>query len=305
MSWQGDQATRLRQMAANRAAVGLKLAAQPPPPGLRMEGAARVVAVAGGKGGVGKSTLAANIGIALAQRKLRVLLLDADLGLGNADLLLGITPHATLVDLWDATCPTEQVITPGPAGIGVIAGASGLAELARTPPGRVQQLVARLSEVDRQYDLFLLDVGAGIGEQVLAFTLSSDLLMVVTTPEPTALMDAYSLIKAWHLAGGTGSVQVVANMVRNAQEGEDTFDRLQTVSRRFLGRGLSYLGSVQADPSVPQSVRLQQPVMLAFPNSRAAWEIRQVAARLLGQSPGPGRGFGAMLLHTWDRLRGC
>ncbi|HEY8416783.1 MAG TPA: MinD/ParA family protein [Limnochordales bacterium] len=281
-----DQAQVLREMAqASRAAARR----------------ARVIAVTSGKGGVGKTNLAVNLGVAMARQGQRVGLLDADLGLANVDLVLGIDPPHTLTEVVYGERTLADVIVPGPGGLKVLAGGSGVYELANLSQWRLERFLRALETLDALLDVLLLDTGAGIGRQVMAFNLASQEIVVVTTPEPTALADAYSVIKLVASRAAHARLWVAVNMAPSPQEGEAVFQRLATVCRRFLPVVPEYLGSLPRDEAVVRAVQRQEPFVLAYPGAPASRAVLALAAKLLGR-PQPGTGGVATMLQRMVRF---
>lgn len=248
---------------------------------------ARVVAVVSGKGGVGKTNVAVNLSIALAARGRRVLLVDADLGLANVDLVLGQSPRGDLGHVLSGRRSLDEIVQDGPAGIQWIPGASHMPALVRMGERRRETLLEGLTALETQHDLLLLDAPAGIGQGVLHLARQADELLLVTTAEPTAMMDAYALLKSAASAGADaiGQVRLVVNMVTHRQQAEDTYARLSEAARRFLGVRVEYLGHVFCDGHVGRAVQRRQPLMLAYPHSQAAWCIKQIAASLEQEAP--------------------
>ncbi len=245
----------------------------------------RVVAVASGKGGVGKTSLAANLAVSLAKRGLRVCVLDADLGLANLDVVLGLTPARSLLHVLRGEARLEDVIVEGPAGVRVVPAASGFLEL--TSLGAEQQL-ALLAEVDtleQSLDVLLIDVGAGIAPNVLFFAAAAAETLVVLTPEPTALTDAYALIKLLATRHGRQEFLVVVNMAVSVADADAAFRRLQRVAERFLRVRLEYQGFIPFDDAVSRAVRHQQPVVIESPGTPASQSIMRLAQRLAARPP--------------------
>jgi flagellar biosynthesis protein FlhG len=243
----------------------------------------RVISFASGKGGVGKSTLVLNVAVALAEQGRSVLLLDADLGLANLDVLLGLRPKATLHDVIRGTHHIRDVVLPGPSGISIIPAASGVEEILQLSAQERQFLLDAIEQQAGNYEYLLIDTGAGIGEQVLWFAGASAEVVCVVTPEPTSLTDAYALIKVLSKRYGQRSISAIVNMAQQTVPGdlsssaERTFYRLARAVDRFLHTELSYLGFVPEDSAVRDAVCAQQALLREFPSSAAARAVRKVA----------------------------
>ncbi|MBK8271201.1 MAG: MinD/ParA family protein [Planctomycetes bacterium] len=233
-----DQAAELRMLMAGH----VQAPALAPKKSLRRK-TARVVAVASGKGGVGKTSIAVNLSLRLSQIGHRVVLVDADLGTANADLLLNVHPQQTLAALIRDGAPLDSVLTPINARMRLIAGASGLASMADLDFGDRRILVEELSQLEQSSDLIVIDCGAGISQNVLAFAQAADDLLLVTTPEPTAVTDAYALVKVLSQSGPLPAIHVVMNQSRNDDEGRQSSERLASVASRFWeSRCLNWVG---------------------------------------------------------------
>ncbi|MBO8127492.1 MAG: MinD/ParA family protein [Firmicutes bacterium] len=243
-------------------------------------GVTRVIAVTSGKGGVGKTNFAVNLGVALAQGGRQVALLDADLGLANIDIVLGIIPQYTLVNVLRGEKTLPEIIVPGPGGLQVMAGGSGVYELANVSAWRLDQLIKSFGELEKSLDFFLIDTGAGIGQHVLAFLKSAEETVVVTTPEPTAVTDAYGLIKMLLLGSPEAKVKVVVNMVESEEEARQVYARLDAACSKFLGVQVGFLGYILRDRVVEKAVKEQIPFVVARPNSKAARCILEIAGRI-------------------------
>ena len=249
---------------------------------------AHVIAVVSGKGGVGKTFLACNLAIALAGRGHRTVLFDMDMGLANADIVLGVEPAWTWVDMIRGRRALEQVIVEGPGGIGFVAGGSGMAELAHLSEFERHRLLEAMRRIESRYEVMVLDCGAGISPNVLGFASASDAVLVVATPEPTSITDAYAMIKAFAgrrdltgmLPAAQGAVGVIVNNAATRREARDTYERLADVSGRFLHMLLTDFGYVLADEHVPAAVRCQQPVLQSYPRSAASCCLLAIAGRL-------------------------
>ncbi len=245
----------------------------------------RVVAVASGKGGVGKTSLAANLAVSLAKRGLRVCVLDADLGLANLDVVLGLSPARSLLHVVRGEARLDEVIVGGPAGIRVVPAASGFLELTALTAEQQLALLAEVDALEDALDVLLIDVGAGITPNVLFFAAAAAETLIVLTPEPTALTDAYALIKLLATRHGRQEFLVVVNMAVSVADADAAFRRLQRVTERFLRVRLEYEGFVPSDDAVTRAVRRQQPVVLEAPGTPASMAIARIAQRLAARPP--------------------
>lgn len=303
-----DQAAKLREL------VREWREATPVPTGdaAKAEPAARrrcpVVTITSGKGGVGKTNITVNLAIALSQLGARVTVLDADLGLANADLLCGITPTTRLESAIEGR-PGErrglrQLAVAGPAGVRLIPGAVGLPRIAELTAGQRESLVAQLIDLESDSDIVLIDTGAGIGASVLSFVAAADLALVVATPEPTSIADAYAMVKATRPLQRRGAkTALVVNQVTSVREGIATHERIAGVAERFLGMRPDHVGSVRRDEAVSRAVRERSPFVLSYPGSGASKDMRALACGLrdrlqVGLIPKSGRpsGFWARIL---------
>ena len=248
--------------------------------------APHVIAIASGKGGVGKTNLTANLAVALASRGLRVCVLDADLGLANLDVLFGLSPTLSLRDVVRGERRLEDVVVDGPAGIRIIPAASGFEELTRLGSDEQLRLLAEVDGLEDSFDVLLVDTAAGISANVLYFTAAAADALVVITPEPTALTDAYALVKVLATRYGRREFLVAVNMAAGAADAEAAFRRLARVAERFLRVRLEYQGYVPYDDALPRAVRHQRPVVLAAPGSPASQGLAALAGRLALRSPG-------------------
>ena len=243
-------------------------------------GPVRTIAVTGGKGGVGKTNISVNLSMALADMGKRTLLLDADLGLANVDVLLGLTPKFTLADLVAGRCTLEEVLIDMPNGLMVVPAASGRRYMAELPPAQHVGLVNVFSELKRELDVMVIDTAAGITDSVLTFCQAAQDAVVVVCDEPASITDAYALIKVLSRERGVDRVQIVANMVRDLNEGRLLYDKLSRVCEKFLGDvSLNYLGCVPQDDWLRLAVQRQQPVVKAYPSSPSAQAIAEIARR--------------------------
>ena len=251
----------------------------------RMPNIGDILTIVSGKGGVGKTNLALNLGIQLSRQGRRVILVDADFGLANADILLNVSPLADVSDLLDESHPIHELLVDGPEGLRVLCGISGPGSDG-TPgavdPERCTSAVRRLAET---CDTLIVDCGAGVNPVVEAFAKTGDLLLLTTTPEPTALADAYATLKLLQKAGALGDVGVIVNMVRAEWQAEEVFARLRDVAARFLGLELEYLGYVSRDRHVLSAVQDRVPVTVRFPRCATSTCINVISKRFLPPAP--------------------
>jgi flagellar biosynthesis protein FlhG len=240
----------------------------------------RSLVIASGKGGVGKSNLAANLAVALGERGARVLLVDADLAQANLDLLLGLHPRFDLQHVLSGEKSPEEIVVAGPPGVLLVPAASGAPDLAELDDYRRECLLRGISQLEAEADLVLIDTASGVSRQVIAFCLAADEVVVVTTPEMPAFSDAYGLIKLLAQQGITHPPHLLVNQAGSDEEAEETAHRIRLVARRFLHMEIDSWGHVPDDPSVSRAVRRQEPVTIAFPQSPAAKAYRALAERL-------------------------
>lgn len=267
-----DQADGLRRMVQARAqAQARSLAAG------GASSRARSLVLTSGKGGVGTSNLALNLAIALGELGRRVVLVDADLGLANLDLLCGLTPARDLGDLLDPDRDSDALpLTEGPAGVRIVAGAHAMRTAPEALGAGAARLSAGLAQLERSADLIVIDAGSGLGPAVVALAAAADEVAVVTTPEPTSLADAHAAIGRLRRLPGV-RLRALVNQARSTAEARDVLDRLTATSRQFLGAVVAPLGHVRFDPRVPRAVRARTPFLLAGPHSPASRCVRRIA----------------------------
>ena len=239
----------------------------------------KVIAVTGGKGGVGKTTIAANLAVGLAQRGRRVMLMDADLGMANLDVVLGLQPRHTLAQVLSGQCSLEDVILEGPAGISFVPAASGELALARIGEQQVAGLIAAFDVLPRAPEVLVLDTAAGLSTSVVRFTQAAHEVLVVLCDEPASMTDAYALIKVLNRQHGVEKFRVVTNMGRRAGHGADLFQKFSKVTARFLDVALDHAGSIPADEYLQRSVQQQTPVLEAFPGAWSSIALKKLAER--------------------------
>ncbi|MDE6627046.1 MAG: MinD/ParA family protein [Lachnospiraceae bacterium] len=246
---------------------------------------ARVIAVTSGKGGVGKTSISVNLALQFRLQGKKVVILDADFGLANVEVMLGIRPRYDLTDLIYKNKSIEEIITEGPMGIGFISGGSGVQELVNLDKEKIQNLIAKLVKLDGMYDVVIVDTGAGIADSVIEFVLSSPEVVLVVTPEPTSITDAYSLLKAVNRKKNFDrkqkAIKVVTNRVNSEREGQEIYDKIRIVVSKFLNIELEYLGYIPQDKKMTASVIEQKPVSLSAPNSETTNRLSSICNRLL------------------------
>jgi len=263
-------------------AMSLRAMERPPVVRLRSprEGRPHVIAVTSGKGGVGKTQVAANIGVGLATLGRHVLLLDADLGLASLDLALGVHPERTLLSVLTSECRVSDIVVPGPAGVDLVPACPGRYDVANLDAAQRARLWDLVEEAAIGYDALVIDTGAGIGSNAVGFASYADDVVLVTSPDPSSLRDAYAMAKVLHRRGGVDEVSVLANEVSTERQGAEIFGRMNQVVRRFLTLELGYLGAIPRDDAVREAVALGQPFTLRKPDSRAAVAMGHIVRRL-------------------------
>jgi flagellar biosynthesis protein FlhG len=263
----------------------------------------RVITVTSGKGGVGKTSVSVNLAIALSRLGKRVVILDADFGLANIEIMLGIRPAYNLADLMFKGKGMREIITYGPENIGFISGGSGINEMANLNKTQIVDLIQKLAELDQLADIIIVDTGAGIGNSVLEFVASSEEVLLVATPEPTSITDAYALLKSlnknssYHRAKTV--VNLIANQVRNSGDADELHEKLGIVVSKFLNIDIEFLGAIPYDDNMSKAILRQEPVVLSAPSSAAARSILEIASKIGDVSlPAQDQGFGIMRLFS-------
>ena len=251
------------------------------PLAVRRTGEARIIAVTSGKGGVGKTNLTVNLAIALAQAGQRVIVIDADLGMANVDVVLGCVSKFHLMHLLENDISLNDVLIHGPYGVNYISGGSAIERAVELSALERQCLMDKLAACGEMADIILVDTGAGLGQNVLDFILAADEVLLVTTPEPTALTDAYAVMKAYSLHAANKNLRIIINRVYDETESRDVLTKLQRTAERFLQMPLEALGSVYEDRNVMNAVKRQSPLLAAYPNTLAARCVQAIAKNLL------------------------
>ncbi len=241
---------------------------------------AKVLAIASGKGGVGKTNIAANLGLCLAACGKRVLLLDADMALGNLDLVLNVTTRYNISHLLSARKSIDEIIYTAPEGLELISGASGLQDMANLSEFPRRRLLAELTSLQQNRDIIIIDTAAGISKSVIGFCLAADHSLIVTTPEPTAMTDAYAMIKVLVANDCSGRISLLVNMASNYREARDTYRQISSVAKRFLDVHIYDAGALLADAALPAALKMRQPVALAFPKAKITLSLAALAAKL-------------------------
>jgi flagellar biosynthesis protein FlhG len=272
-----DQAAGLRQGAPGWEGPRVALS--------RAESPRLSIAITSGKGGVGKTQLAANLGVALAQRGLRTLLLDADLGLAGLDLALGVKPEHTLNEVLEGKFKPEEIVIEGPCGLRLLAACPGRYEMANLSPGERDRLTNAIDECAANYDVLLTDTGAGINSNSVSFASSADEVLLVATPDPTSMRDAYAMAKVLAKRAGVETIRFVANQVNSESQAAELHDTLRGLIRRFLPIELTYLGCIPRDEVVRLGAASGSPFLLKSPDGVAARAIQGIAQRVLTLEP--------------------
>ena len=240
----------------------------------------QVIAVTGGKGGVGKTTVAVNLSLALAKLGKRVVLLDGDLGLANIDVLLGLSRQYSLADLFEGRCELSDVLVHGPGGVRIVPAASGTQSMVHLSPTQHAGLIQAFSGIGDNLDVLVIDTAAGIGDSVVSFVRAAQEVLLVVCNEPTSITDAYALIKLLNRDHGMNRFRVLANMAQSPQEGRNLFAKLTKVTDRFLDVALQYVGAVPYDESVRKAVQKQRAVHEHFPHSKCAQAFQKIALKV-------------------------
>ncbi|MGY4689840.1 MinD/ParA family protein [Salibacterium sp. K-3] len=246
----------------------------------------RVLSVVSGKGGVGKSNFSLNFGIGLAQQGYRTALFDLDIGMANVDILLGIHASKDIVDMIEKDRSIWDIMEQGPGGLQIAAGGSGLNDIFEMTPGKKERFSRQMAMLDGVFDYILFDMGAGADADSMNFILSSHEAIILTTPEPTAITDAYAMIKHLHLRGPELASSILVNRAESKKEGRQTGENLQRAAARFLNKEVPLLGTIPQDKHVLQAVKKQEPFSLAYPDAPASKALKTCLDTFAGSKAG-------------------
>lgn len=265
-----DQAANLRSIVKDRKVTNKII----------NESNARIISITSGKGGVGKTSISVNMAATMSREGKKVLVIDADLGLSNVEIMLGVTPSYTMRDVIKEGKSIEEIIINGPFNIDFISGGNGFLELAELSDIEREEILLKIQKIDELYDIIIIDTGAGISKNVTAFLEISDEVLVVTTSEPTALTDAYSIIKVLHECKIKQEIGLVINRVKNKNEYQQASDILINTAKKFLGENIKNIGYVYEDPNVRKTIYKKTPFVIYYPDSKASECVREIIKSL-------------------------
>lgn len=288
----------LRKLVQNKQSLNLGVEREP-------AHKSRVIAVSSGKGGVGKTNLSVNLAIALSQMGYRVLIIDADLGMANVNIVLGASAKYNLLNLIRDNVNVEDILAEGPCGVKFLSGGSGIEELANLTAFDLERIISKLNLCENLADIILIDTGAGLSKSVLNFLMAADDVILVTTPEPTAMTDVYAIMKAYSNQPDCSEVKLVVNRVTEPNEGIDVQAKLEKTALRFLNLNVTTLGEIKEDRNLVRAVKAQKPVVLSYPNSDVAKCIKKIASVLISDDTDQVRtkGLGGFLKKVFSFLR--
>ena len=271
-----DQAEKLRNIIKKQ-----ELPNNQPVKEVSVKHNAKVITVTSGKGGVGKSSMSVNLAIQLARRGKRVVIFDADFGLANVEIMLGLHPQYNLADMMFRGKKLKDIIMYGPENVGFISGGSGIQELANMTRTQVLDLIQKLVELDQFADVIIVDTGAGISDTVLEFVAASEDVLLVATPEPTSITDAYALLKTLNKRVSANPektvVKMIANQVHGNRDAKELFDKLGMVVSKFLDIKVEYIGAVPYDHNMQKAIMKQTPISILDPHSNTAKAVKNIA----------------------------
>lgn len=265
-----DQAESLRKLVNSDEKIQVK------------NNSAKIITVTSGKGGVGKSNFVVNLAICLQGKGKNVLIFDADLGMGNDDVLMGLYPKYNIFDIIFTEKKIQDIIIEGPGGVSLIPAGSGLNKIEQLQKSERELFLNKLGDLD-EFDYILMDTGAGVSRDILSFISASEELIIITTPEPTSLTDAYSLIKATDHFKLKSEARIIVNKAFTQKEGQETYDKFERAVSKFLKIKVDYLGCILDDKKLVQSVRQQKPFVILYPNCDASRDVDNIATKIIGQ----------------------
>jgi flagellar biosynthesis protein FlhG len=261
----------------------------------------RVISVTSGKGGVGKTNVVANLAYAMTRLGKRVLVLDADLGLGNLDVLLGLAPKYHIGHLLSGEKSLSEILIKGPNGMLILPASSGIQELTHLSEGQKLSFISELDNLRESIDILLIDTGAGISSNVLYFNTAAQEIIVVVSPEPTSITDAYAIMKVLFQKHGERRFKLIVNSAKVPREGLEIYNNLCTVADRYLDISIDYLGLIPYDENLPRAVREQKAISELYPDSKAGEAFFALAKTILGSEPERAKGN---MQFLWKRLIG-
>ena len=294
-----DQATNLRKIVKEESGKVRKLRVKDG--SFPQKNSPMVFSVTSGKGGVGKTNIVGNLAITCQRMRKRVLIFDADLGLANIDIIFGINPKYTIDDVIKGEKELSQIIARGPEGVDIIPASSGVQELSHLTEGHKINLLNEFDLLNNMYDILLIDTGAGISSNVIYFNLAAQERIVVVTPEPTSITDAYALIKVMFMHHGTKNFIILMNMVKNEKEAVSVYKHLSRVVEKFMGSiSLDYAGYIPYDKHLHESISRREPVTCCYPQSSSSQSFKKLAEYLLDQTDG--RHQDGSIQFFWKKL---
>jgi len=296
-----DQATNLRRMIKGESDKIHKLRKYDENGALSTINRPKVIAITSGKGGVGKTNVVGNLAIACQRMGKRVLIFDADLGLANIDIILGLNPKHNIEEVIKGEKDLSQIIIKGPEGVAVLPASSGVQELAHLTEGQKINLLNEFDILNKMFDILLIDTGAGISSNVIYFNLAAEERIIVVTPEPTSITDAYALIKVMFCQHGTKNFLLLFNMVRDEREAQSVYQNLSRVIARFMGGiSIDYAGFIPWDKLLPEAVSRREPVVCCHPEGASSTSFKELAKNLLRQTDR--RPIDGNIKFFWKRL---